>query len=234
MQTIKKSDLSGISPDTLVAQINAEHGKAIDAANTAIGHAVKIGEMLTEAKGLVKHGEWLTWVTGNLSFGDRQARKYMQIFDGKDAIEANRTCNADLTIDSALKLLAPPTPEPLLPFDLPTMDEYLFFDCFDAESSLGWFSSITPITLTGDDGKDRIYYNIQLYSDPIGDDGKRCFHEDFTKRGFPAEFVSNFFDGFDVCRNEWRVAEWSRHPHHGKDYWCDDEIEHTRLERLGF
>ena len=114
------------------------------------------------------------------------------------------------------------------------MDEYLFLDRFDAESSLGWFASITPITRKGDDGKDRVYYNIQIYSGTKGSDGKYCFHEDFTKRPFPPELVSRVFDKNGTCHDAWRTAEWSRHPHHGNDYWLDDEIEHTRIERLGY
>lgn len=108
---IETSDSDHSSLEGLAVQINAEHGNALRAAGTAIEHAIRVGELLTEAKNNVRHGEWLSWVTGNLSFKERQARKYIQIFDGKAAIESNRTCNADLGIDSALKLLASPTPK---------------------------------------------------------------------------------------------------------------------------
>ncbi len=93
--------------ETLAAQINAEHSKAEMAARTAIGHAVRVGELLTQAKAEVPHGGWMPWVESNLSFGDRQGRKYMQLFRNREQIGIE---NADLTIDAAVGLMASPKP----------------------------------------------------------------------------------------------------------------------------
>lgn len=90
----------------IAAQINAEHSKAVTAAETALNHAFRVGELLTEAKEKIIHGEWLPWITQNLSFGDRQARKYMQLAKERATIQANRNCNSDLGIDAAIRLLS--------------------------------------------------------------------------------------------------------------------------------
>jgi hypothetical protein len=92
---------------SLVAQIEAEHAAAHDAARSAIEHAIACGQLLAEAKAGVGHGAWLPWVKTNLSFGERQARKYMRLARHVDELP-NRTLNSDLTIDGALALLAGP------------------------------------------------------------------------------------------------------------------------------
>jgi phage N-6-adenine-methyltransferase len=56
------------------------------------------------AKASVGRGGWLPWVEANLSFGERQAQKYMRLAEHADQI---RTESSDLTINQALALLSP-------------------------------------------------------------------------------------------------------------------------------
>jgi predicted transcriptional regulator len=44
----------------LAEEINAEHRACEAALRSGLRHAVRAGELLTEAKGQVKHGEWGT------------------------------------------------------------------------------------------------------------------------------------------------------------------------------
>jgi hypothetical protein len=37
------------------------------------------GELLIEAKSLLKHGEWGNWLTENASFTERTAQSYMRL-----------------------------------------------------------------------------------------------------------------------------------------------------------
>ena len=87
----------------LARQIEAEHRAAVDAAHNAIERASACGRLLIQAKARVGHGQWLAWVAAHLSFGDRQARKYMQLAQHRDQIGLE---NADLTLDGALALIA--------------------------------------------------------------------------------------------------------------------------------
>jgi Protein of unknown function (DUF3102) len=95
-------------PD-LAAQIEREHQAAYGAALSAIEHAIRCGELLIQAKASVPHGQWLPWLEANVSFADRQARKYMRVAKHADQI---RNSNSDLTIDGALKALAAPKDQP--------------------------------------------------------------------------------------------------------------------------
>jgi phage N-6-adenine-methyltransferase len=88
----------------LVAQIEAEHQAAIGAAQSAIERAIACGQLLIQAKSEVGHGGWQLWVEEHLSFGARQASKYMRLAAGAQEL-ANRNCGSDLGVNEALKLL---------------------------------------------------------------------------------------------------------------------------------
>jgi DNA N-6-adenine-methyltransferase (Dam)/Protein of unknown function (DUF3102) len=89
----------------LAGRIEAEHQAVHRAARTALEHAAECGRLLIEAKSSVGHGGWLPWIEANLSFGERQAQKYMRLAQNTDALpDANS--NSHLTIDGALKLLS--------------------------------------------------------------------------------------------------------------------------------
>ena len=88
-------------------RIEAEHRAAIGAARTAIEHAVECGRLLIEAKAQIGHGGWLAWVEEHLTFGARQATKYMRLQRHRGHL-ANRNCGSDLGVNAALGLLATP------------------------------------------------------------------------------------------------------------------------------
>jgi hypothetical protein len=100
----------------LAREINDEHHKYERAVGECLAHARRVGQLLIDAKARCKHGEWEAWVQANLTFGDRQARKYMRIARSWDRGQIG-TGSSDLSINAALKLLAadepaPPTPRP--------------------------------------------------------------------------------------------------------------------------
>jgi hypothetical protein len=94
----------------LATAIEREHCAAITAARSALEHAAECGRLLLEAKGSVSHGGWLPWVEASLSFGPRQAQKYMRLAEHSGDLAQMRLENAHLTIDGALALLAAPKP----------------------------------------------------------------------------------------------------------------------------
>ena len=63
----------------LARDINENHDLAVMYIGQSFDHAVKAGLALIEAKGQVKHGEWLRWVKANIRFGARQASNYMRV-----------------------------------------------------------------------------------------------------------------------------------------------------------
>lgn len=108
-----------IAPD-LIRQINDAHAECERAAQSAVAHAVRCGELLLRCKAAVPHGEWLPWLAANCTFRERTAQTYMRIgreLPKLDPSKAQRV--ADLPLRQAAKLLTTdngPDQSALLPF----------------------------------------------------------------------------------------------------------------------
>ncbi len=84
----------------------------------ALVYAIEIGRRLYEAKSLLKHGEWGTWLAEKVEFSQSTANNMMKIFDeyGSQQITlfgamANSQTLGNLPYTKALKLLAVPADE---------------------------------------------------------------------------------------------------------------------------
>jgi hypothetical protein len=97
--------MSALVPVDLVERIEREHSAANRDARSALEHAVRCGELLTEAKATVEHGAWLPWIEEHLSFGARQAQKYVRIFALRAEL-ANANSNSHFAIDGVLAAFA--------------------------------------------------------------------------------------------------------------------------------
>src|SRR5450759_837218 len=95
---------SNALPD-LAARIRAEHIATSAALKSSVGHAITAGELLLEAKELLKHGQWLPWLAEHCVISERTAQLYMRCAKNRVAIEANTQCVADLTLNEAAALL---------------------------------------------------------------------------------------------------------------------------------
>jgi Protein of unknown function (DUF3102) len=65
--------------NTLAAGIREELAAIETDSRSALGHAIAAGKKLTEAKALVKHGEWLPWLKKNFPASERTANDYMKL-----------------------------------------------------------------------------------------------------------------------------------------------------------
>lgn len=102
----------------LAARIRAEHEAAEASYKKGIEHALAAGELLTEAKGKVAHGQWLPWLDANCGLSERPAQRYMRLFNERVTLEANTTRVSDLSIRGGLNLLAKPdTDQPFSEFE---------------------------------------------------------------------------------------------------------------------
>lgn len=63
----------------LAADIRSAHTGVRDAAKTAAEKAIEAGRALIEAKGLLKHGQWLPWLKEHCQLSERTAQLYMHI-----------------------------------------------------------------------------------------------------------------------------------------------------------
>jgi hypothetical protein len=88
----------------LAQAIDQEHQAAQRAAQTFLKQAIECGRLLIEAKAALPHGAWLPWLEANVSFGARQAQKYIRLADHADALP-NTNSGSHLSINEALDVL---------------------------------------------------------------------------------------------------------------------------------
>lgn len=107
--------LTIVDPDPVAPadQINTLHGEMTGHMTMAVKKAIEIGRLLSEQKGRLAHGEWIPWVESNLTFGQRQAERYVRVFNNKELL--NATPGTHLTgLKEAISLLADPRePDPI-------------------------------------------------------------------------------------------------------------------------
>lgn len=100
---------------TVTAEIRTLQGQA---QRMVLEYAIEIGRRLTEAKSMVPHGEWGTYLQEELGFSKSTANNHMRLFEeyGADQITifgavAKSQTLGDLTYSKALALLALPETE---------------------------------------------------------------------------------------------------------------------------
>lgn len=90
--------------------VKAEHAKIEGLFREGLSRAFEVGKLLNEAKELVKHGEWGSWIADNCQFSERTAQQYMRVASGLPELTKSATV-ADLTYREAVALLAEPKEE---------------------------------------------------------------------------------------------------------------------------
>ena len=93
------------NPEEIASKINEEHTRAFEKAQDALSHARAAGELLIEAKGLLKHGEWGNWLAENVAFTERTAQSYMRLARNWESLSKNETIS-DLGLVKTLSLLS--------------------------------------------------------------------------------------------------------------------------------
>jgi hypothetical protein len=101
---VKTGGLAPAELEQLASCINSAHRGARTSAHTAVGHALRCGELLLEVKAGLAHGEWLPWLAANVKFSQQTASAYMRVATGKRKLPAT----SNLSLGNTLKLLAEP------------------------------------------------------------------------------------------------------------------------------
>ena len=84
------------------SEINRLHGEICQAARTTIEKAIRIGELLTEQKAGLKHGEWLPWLKANVEFSRQTADNYRRVYEKREDLKLLNVGN----LTDAYRLLA--------------------------------------------------------------------------------------------------------------------------------
>lgn len=93
------------------AEICQLHREITEHLQTSLEKAIRIGQMLTEQKASLPHGDFGPWVAANLPFTDRTARSYMRFYRERDLL---KTENVSVLSDAS-RLLATAKPSAWLP-----------------------------------------------------------------------------------------------------------------------
>ena len=64
-------------------EINVQHRLAVQHAGSAVEHARRAGELLTQVKAGMPHGTFLAWVSTHVEVSPRQAQRYMAAAQGR-------------------------------------------------------------------------------------------------------------------------------------------------------
>lgn len=107
-----KPDLGALIAQTMAPpaesrSIETITGEILDAQRKGGEAVLTIGRCLIEAKKLLPHGAWLPWLNEKVSYSERTARRFMQMY--RDL--SNRPALTDLGKSKALALLALPEKE---------------------------------------------------------------------------------------------------------------------------
>lgn len=104
------AEKDAVQEGRLVAEINmiTEQTKQM-----LLFNSIEIGRRLTEAKSLVKHGEWANWLSERVNYSQRSANNFMKIYReyGESGLAANSQSIANLSVTQAIALLEAPSDE---------------------------------------------------------------------------------------------------------------------------
>lgn len=85
-----------------ISEIITLHNEVAGYLRMSVEKAIRIGELLTEQKAGLQHGEFLPWIKANLPFTDRTARNYMAFYSNRNLLKTENVSD----LSSAYKLLA--------------------------------------------------------------------------------------------------------------------------------
>ena len=96
------------TPEKLMQQARDIDERVETSLRATLADAMEAGELLTKAKNLVRHGDWLEYVERYFRGDARRAQQYMRLAEGRKLVQAAAASMPGLTIKGALKLLKPP------------------------------------------------------------------------------------------------------------------------------
>jgi hypothetical protein len=69
-----------ITINELAEQIKSAHAHAEEGVRSSMTHALRAGELLTQAKARLPHGSWLPWLKHDCHVNKRTAQGYMRLY----------------------------------------------------------------------------------------------------------------------------------------------------------
>ena len=184
--------------DTNTNEINRLHNLAQASASDAVEYAKQAGLLLIEEKKKLKHGQFLSWITDNLSVSVRQAQRYMDVANGKPVAIRSLTDKYD-TMSHLEKLFG----------------ESLFIpDSGHKYETVVWTSETDALWVLIDPFKPLEENNFLIRCYTLKEDGfDKSIVLDQTIKPVPALLVYSGLQHFGL--NEPQLAHWNIFPSEG-------------------
>lgn len=166
-------------------EITRLHSEIVDSLQSNLEKAIRVGELLAEQKSAMPHGTFAVWVTDNLPFSTRTARRYMRLHRERGRLKTDTVSD----LSGAYRLLTEErAPETWAP--LPAPGQRTVGRC-DAQTHA---VVVTPHTQDG-------YYLVSVYD---LDEGV----EHYTQRGINGDHVDITAAAYLVIAGGPDVSDW--------------------------
>lgn len=132
---------------TKIDRIRALAAELDQLGRTALEKAIEAGNLLTECKAAVPHGEWLPWLESNFAFTDRTARRWMKV--SEDSKSGKLKSDTVSNLAEAYRITTDHKPEKCefeSPFQMPPLGHRMFL--IFSEIGSGDFATIEPMDET--------------------------------------------------------------------------------------
>ena len=91
-----------------ITELSEIHEKIGNHIKMTLYEAIRAGQILSEQKEGMKHGEFTPWVNDNLSFDIRTAQRYMRAYNNRERIEEGVKSDSVSFLTDAYRLLEEP------------------------------------------------------------------------------------------------------------------------------
>lgn len=91
-----------------ITELKQIHAELEQVGRTVLEKAIRAGEILTDVKAGLEHGQWLPWLETNMPFTDRTAARYMRVYERREELKFDSVSN----LADAYRLLTDAKPEP--------------------------------------------------------------------------------------------------------------------------
>jgi len=184
--------------DTNTNEIIRLHNLAQASASDAVEYAKQAGLLLIEVKNKLKHGQFQSWITKNLSVSVRQAQRYMDVANGKPVAIRNLIGKYD-----TMSHLEKPFGKSL--FTPESGHKY---------ETVVWISEPDALWVLIDPFKPLEENNFLIRCYTLKEDGfDKSIVLDQTMRPIPALLVYTFLQSFGL--GEPQLAHWNTSPSEG-------------------
>jgi DUF3102 family protein/DNA methylase len=102
--TIYTQHSKGGEANNIADEINRLHRGIISSLRTSVVEAIRIGELLTQERDKLKHGEWLPWLKENVEFSHMTAYRYIECYENRSYFK--NKINTVLTFRDIPRLLS--------------------------------------------------------------------------------------------------------------------------------